>query len=421
MESLDGKLIYQVFVRNHTNEGTIQGVIKDLDRIKDLGTDILYLMPIHEIGIVERKGTYGSPYAIRDYYSISKDLGTILDLKELIVETHNRNMQIIMDMVFNHTSPDSVITDKHIEYYVMYEGMPNHRIVDWEDVIDLDTERKDTQDYLIEVLKFYQKLGVDGFRFDVAGLIPIEFFARARLALGNDTIFFAESLDPGFIKFLKKNRMHCEEDEDLVPTFDLLYNYNYFSRLDDFLKNRNQDSFRDAMRIINKENVLHMDMLRANCVENHDIDRIASHLNKTQLFNMLALAISMRGAAFIYAGEEYGLKHKPNLFEKDPVEWSLKDEEVCEFVKEMIELKKEFGLIKTQYIEEIGDLFIFKLTLRNGNKERVILINLNEEPVSLKKIIKESYDETLNQALNLKIEEGEIALIEPMIFTFLTE
>ena len=421
METLDGKLIYQVFVRNHSKDGNIQGVIKDLDRIKDLGTDILYLMPIHEIGKVYRKGKYGSPYAIKDYYSISKDLGTMDDYKQLIKEVHDRDMEIIMDMVFHHTSPDSVITNDHIEYYLIEDGMPATTIEDWDDVIDLDTNRKDTQDYLIDVLKYYKELGVDGFRFDVASLIPLDFFARARIALGGESIFFAESIDDGFKKHLKKMRIPYVEDEDLVPTFDLLYNYNYFIDFNKYLMSGDNELLRKAFRIINKENVVHTDILRANCLENHDNDRIASKVSFARLINLLTLFISMRGPAFIYAGEEYGLKHRPDLFEKDPIEWSLKDEELYNYVKDIITLKKEFGEIDTQYIEEIGETLIFKLTIRNKEEERVILINLNEDPISLNKIIKESYDDTLNQALKQKISEGDIILADPMIFTFLSK
>ena len=418
MESSDGKIIYQIFVRNHTPEGTIKGVIKDLNRIKDLGVDIIYLMPIHEIGRVNRKGKYGSPYAIKDYITISKDLGTFSDLSLLIRETHKRGMKIIMDMVFDHTSPDSVLTYNHIEYYYIEDGMPVNRIGDWDDVIDLDVERKDVQDYLIGILRTYYQLGVDGFRFDVASLLPLEFFARARIALGEDVLFFAEDIDDGFKRYLRKIGRHYEEDEDLVPTFDLLYNYNYFPKINRFIKEKNPEPLRDAIRIINKESTVHPEILRSNCLENHDNDRIASQLNILELINMLTMFISLRGCAFLYAGEEYGLKHKPELFEKDPIEWSLKSKTIYEYVKEIIELKKEFGPIETQYIEEIGNLCVFKLTIKNQEKERVFLVNLNEDPILIEKILKESYDEVLNHVLKDKIDDGEVILSEPLIFTF---
>ena len=145
-------VIYQVFVRNYSQDGSFVYLEKDLKRIKDLGVDIIYLTPINEIGQKNRKGNWGSPYASKDYYSISHDLGTKEDLISLINKTHELGMKIILDMVFNHTAPDSVLFKKHPEFYFYKDGKPGNRIGDWSDIIDLDTSREDTQDYLIEVL-----------------------------------------------------------------------------------------------------------------------------------------------------------------------------------------------------------------------------------------------------------------------------
>mgnify|MGYP003298681654 CR=1 FL=1 len=145
-------IIYQIFVRNYSKEGTIKAVTEDLDRLFDLGVNILYLMPIHEIGVLNRKGTYGSPYSIKDYFSISKDLGTLDDFKELILRAHTLNMKVIMDMVFNHTSRDNPLLKKHPEYYYYKDEKPANKIGDWSDVIDLETSREDTQKYLLSVI-----------------------------------------------------------------------------------------------------------------------------------------------------------------------------------------------------------------------------------------------------------------------------
>lgn len=136
------EIIYQIFVRNYSKQGNFQAVQQDLDRLKDLGVDIIYLMPIHEIDIKNRKGTWGSPYAIKDYYSISKDLGTKEDFISLINATHKMEMKIIMDMVFNHTSPDSVILENHPEYYFYRNSKLGNRVGDWSDIIDLELIEK---------------------------------------------------------------------------------------------------------------------------------------------------------------------------------------------------------------------------------------------------------------------------------------
>ena len=145
---LDNKVIYQVFVRNFSPSGTFKALEDKLSYIHSLGADILYLMPINEIGELNRKGTYGSPYASKDYFSISKDLGSKEDLISLINKTHQLGMKIILDMVFNHTSPDNALTKEHLDYYYLKNGKPGNRVGDWSDIIDLKTEDKEVQDYL---------------------------------------------------------------------------------------------------------------------------------------------------------------------------------------------------------------------------------------------------------------------------------
>ena len=107
--TLRQQVLYSVFVRTHTPEGTFRALEGDLDRLRSLGVDILWLMPIHPIGEVSRKGTWGSPYAIRDYRAVNPDMGTVEDLAHLVAACHARDMRCIIDVVYNHTSPDSVL------------------------------------------------------------------------------------------------------------------------------------------------------------------------------------------------------------------------------------------------------------------------------------------------------------------------
>ncbi len=378
------RIIYQIFVRNHSEEGNFLSVENDLERIKSLGVDIVYLMPIFTIGEINRKGTYGSPYAIKDYFEISKDLGTTEEFVSLINKCHKLGMKLILDMVFNHTSPDNVLINTHKEFYYLRDGKPSNRVGEWSDIIDLNVERDDTQEYLLSVLKHYVNLGVDGFRFDVASLIPLSFFKRARKELGNNILFFAESVDGSFKEYLRSINSYCEDDENLVPTFDLLYNYNYFFKVIDFLKDGKKDSLRKVFEIINKENKEHPDIFRSNCLENHDNDRVARYCQTPLLLkNITAMFMLMRGYAFIYAGEEYAIKHKPELFEKDPVPWEEKDLSFEQFIKDMVKIKTSLGDINDQTITELGDSFVFKLSFRNKDKEYIGLFNLNENKTSL--------------------------------------
>lgn len=332
------EIIYQIFVRNYSQKGTFQAVQQDLDRLKELGVDIIYLMPIHEIGIKNRKGTWGSPYAIKDYYSISKDLGTKEDFISLINATHKMGMKIIMDMVFNHTSPDSVMLEKHPEYYFYKDGKLGNRVGDWSDIIDLDTNREDTQSYLLDVLKYWVSLGVDGFRFDVASMISLDFFKKARTELGKDIIFFAESIDYDFVNYLKFLGYSSTPDIDMYPTFDLLYNYSWFRPLERYLKN--EISYEELKSVINEDYKYIGDKgLRIICFENHDTERIASYINEDKLKDIVLDLVKYKGPLFIYMGQEYGAKHRPNLFEKDPVIWTI-NKKILEIYKNAIKIKK---------------------------------------------------------------------------------
>ena len=410
---MSGKIIYQVFVRNHSVDGDFKSVENDLERIKSLGVNIVYLMPIFTIGEVNRKGKYGSPYAIKNYFEISKDLGTTDDLISLINKCHQLGMKIILDMVFNHTSPDNGLINTHKEFYYLKDGKPSNRVGEWSDIIDLNVEREDTQQYLLSVLKHYVGLGIDGFRFDVASLIPLSFFKYARKELGDNVLFFAESVEESFRKYLRSINSYCEDDENLVPTFDLLYNYNYFFEVIGYLKDGNKDSIRKAFEIINRENKEHPEILRSNCLENHDTERVASYCKSfEQLKSITAMFMLMRGYAFLYAGEEYAIKHKPELFEKDPIPWCEKNQSFEGFIKHIVNIKNSIGDVENQNIKEIDDSFVFELSFESNNKQYIGLFNLNENKTSL-----QDYDGLVGKVNLLNNQTiNSLEIDEPILF-----
>lgn len=356
-------IIYQIFPRNHSKEGTFKKIEEDLSRISSLGIEIIYLMPIHEIGIKERKGTYGSPYAIKDYYSISSDLGTLEDFKSLVNSTHKLGMKIILDMVFNHTSQDNILLVNHADYYYQKDGKVSNKVSKWSDIIDLETSKQETQDYLIQVLKYWVSIGVDGFRFDVASVIPIKFFIRARKELGNDIIFIGESVG-NHDKFRQRGFI-VNEDSDMYPTFNSLYNYNYFFKLIDYIKGKGEID--DIIQELNKDK----NNLRLLCLENHDNERIASLLNKERLSNFLDFISFIKGQVFIYAGQEYGNIHKPELFEKDPVDFSYCNKEIYQMYLDLIKKKKnQKEIIDINFSKISNNSLLVKVKYIDGCEEQ---------------------------------------------------
>lgn len=190
---LQNQVIYSIYVRNHTSEGTFRAVIPDLDRIRALGTDIIWLMPIHPIGVEGKKGTLGCPYANRDYRAVNPAYGTMEDFEALVREIHARGMKCMIDVVYNHTSPDSVLYREHPEYFYRGpDGKPGNKLGDWADVIDLDYSNRGLWQYLTDTLVMWAGL-VDGFRCDVASFVPVEFWLQARAAVAD--------VNPGVVPF----------------------------------------------------------------------------------------------------------------------------------------------------------------------------------------------------------------------------
>ena len=211
-------MIYSVFVRNYSSEGTFEKVREDLPRIRSLGADIIWLMPIHPIGKSNRKGSMGSPYAIRDYRAINPEYGTLEDFQALVDSIHALGMKVIIDVVYNHTSPDSWLRENHPEwFYHKPDGSFGNHVGEWTDIIDLDYNQRGLWEYQIETLKMWAKT-VDGFRCDVAPLVPLDFWREAREqveAIRPGCLWLAESIEPGFVRFIRSMGLTAASDSEI--------------------------------------------------------------------------------------------------------------------------------------------------------------------------------------------------------------
>ena len=345
-------LIYQVFVRNFSKDGNFKNVIEKLDYIESLGTDILYLMPISPIGEKERKGTYGSPYAIKNYIDVSSDLGTFQDFEDLVNATHKHGMKLILDMVFHHTSPDNPLLINRPEFYYYKNGKPGNRVGDWSDIIDLDTDREDCQDYLLSVLQFWVNKGVDGFRFDVASMIALSFFKKARKVLGKDIVFYAESIDWDFAKYLKETDHSSTPDDDMYPTFDYLYNYNYFRVLERQIAEGGHAY--EIAEIINHDLSRRPMNVRVHCLENHDVPRFASRVQDFEKQKeWIDFTCSLYGHIFLYMGQENGCSKDVPLFEKEAVDWDTINEPLRAYYLARIQKAKNEKPIVSQHLDAV--------------------------------------------------------------------
>lgn len=347
-KNLKNKVIYQVFVRNFTPEGSFNALNEKLDYIKNLNVDIIYLLPISPIGKIGRKGDLGSPYSISDYMEINPELGTIDDFKLLINNIHKMNMKIMIDIVFNHTSRDSYIYKNHNDWmYKNENGECTNKVGDWSDVYDLNTDNEELIAYLVNVIRYYCSIGVDGFRFDVASLISAKFFNALKKMLDieyPETILLAESIHPSFASFIRSQGFNALSDAELYSLgFDLCYEYNEVEPFDKFIKGEDI-RYLDMYKILlnNEEAYNPSSALRIRGLENHDQPRLYEYTkNKKLLKNLAAYQVFLKGPAFIYNGLESKAETRPSLFTKDLIDMEI-EKEWYDFILSLINYKKSY-------------------------------------------------------------------------------
>lgn len=337
--------IYQVFVRNFSQEGTLDKVTEALPYIAQMGFDYLYFVPIYPIGQENRKGTLGSPYAIADYRGINQEVGSLEDFKRLVNRAHELGLKIMMDIVYNHTAYDHPWRQSHPEYYYHKpNGDFGNRVGDWTDVIELDLSNQDLRKELIESLIYWVNLGVDAFRCDVASLLPLDFWLAAREAVRqvNPTcLWLAESVETNFITSLRGLGMKPETDADLYQAFDVLYPYDiltfFYQALEGSIPLKVWKSLQNMQQALYPQNAVKLWSL-----ENHDQERIRSRVKSAKAnLNCLAYSFFSKGMGFVYAGQEDEYATKTGLFDREPIKRSTEETPYKALLRRLLSLKKE--------------------------------------------------------------------------------
>lgn len=321
--------IYEVNLRQYTPSGTIKEFMTHLPKLKEMGVGILWLMPVHPIGEVNRKGTYGSYYSVKDYYGLDPMLGTKEDFKALVNKVHQMGMHIIIDWVANHTAWDNQLAKDHPEYY-NHDSLGNFipPVPDWHDVIDLNYDNKDLWNYMAGAMEYWVKdLNIDGFRCDVAGMVPTEFwqFLRPRLQKIKPVFMLAEWEDPA---------LH-------VNAFDMSYGWNLLHLESDIVKGKERTTA--ILRLMQKElKDYPANAYRMRFTTNHDENSWNNTSNElfgkaVDAYNVLAATLP--GMFLVYSGQEAGETKRLNFFEKDPIMWQ--NHPNFALFKKLIHLKKE--------------------------------------------------------------------------------
>ena len=413
--------LYQVYVRNHTAEGTFKALEGDLQRIKDLGVDVLYLIPFHKIGQERKKGDLGCPYSIQDYRSINPEYGTIEDFKSLLKETHKTGMKFMMDIVFNHTSYDSVLLQDHPEYFYRNEkGEFTNRVGDWWDITDLDyTKDKGLWEELISTLEYWAKLGVDGFRWDVASLLPLEFMEMAHerlLEINSNIIFVSESVHGHFL--LENRHIGCRvfSESEIYQVFDIAYDYDIHPYFEGYLNGNN--TFKRYLEELWRQEMIYPDnYIKLRNLENHDYGRFPPMVNNDldKIRNWTALTFFSKGATMIYAGQEFCDVNRPSLFDIDPVNWNGKD--LSKFITRMASIVKDELFSHGYYHIRITNRELYIGSYKHKGEEVVGVFNVGKEEGLFHIDIEDGTYTNIIDGSTFEVKEGMMDLqLNPIIF-----
>ena len=307
-------VIYEVFPRAFSADGNFKGIIPQLDRLKDLGVNVLWLMPIHPVGKLKAKGTLGSPYAVRDYDAINPEYGTGEDLKQLIAAAHKRGMKVFIDIVANHTSWDSNLISQHPDWYTHDAAgkivPPNP---DWVDVADLDYSNPALRQYMSGMLvRWLRDYGLDGFRCDYASGVPTDFWESVRPELDRvrpGLAFLAEADDPALLR----------------SAFDVDYAWDFYHAMSDALAGRAPAS---SVRAVweRAEASYPRGALRLRFSDNHDQLRATAQSGLPAALAASAVMFTLDGVPLLYNGMEVGDTTEsaaPALFERAPILWEM--------------------------------------------------------------------------------------------------
>jgi len=368
---LDSSVIYEIFPRSFSPEGDLNGITKKLDELQKLGVNILWLMPLNPVGQVEKKGSEGSPYAVRDHYAINPGYGNKEDLQRLIREAHRRQMKVLIDIVANHTSFDSVMMS-HPNFYKHDAQGKVLSPYNWTDVAALKYANPELRRYMTDMLLYWVKdFNLDGFRCDAAGEIPTDFWENARKEL--------DHLHPGLLMLAEASK-----PELLHNAFDLDYSWPLMGTLNDIIEHgAPASSVRATLEREQKlfpKHAMHMRMF-----DDHDEQRALARYGSDGSLAAAALIFTLDGVPMIYNGMEVGDPTEsgaPALFESLKIWWQAGQmrPEFPRFYNFMIPFREHQPALlhgETLWVHNSDETHVVTYLRRTADDEFLIAVNLS--------------------------------------------
>ncbi|MEA1887030.1 MAG: alpha-amylase family glycosyl hydrolase [Bacteroidota bacterium] len=367
-------VIYELNVRQFSEEGTFNAVESRVDDLKALGVDVIWFMPVHPIGEVNRKGSLGSYYSIKDFMEVNPEFGTMYDFKSLVDRIHHAGMYVIMDWVPNHSSWDNHLAEEHPDWYVKDSTGNFVSPYDWTDVIQFDWSNEDLQEYMMNALLYWvEYVDVDGFRVDHPHVTPADFWLEAR--------FEMEEIKPVLM---------LAENEDRVEFLDKGFDVNYSWELHHLMNQVAQGEAEAA----DLDEALRRDFnkfpdyaYRLRFLTNHDENSWAGTIEERlgdahEAF--AAFMYTIPGVPLIYNGQEVGLNKRLEFFERDPIEWH--ESYLTDFYTSLNTMKEENPALHNgdfggdfAVVELTGDEDVYAYSRTKDDNLVLSIINFDEE------------------------------------------
>jgi len=370
----ENAVLYELNTRQFTPAGTFKAIEPRIQKLKDLGVNITWFMPIHPIGEKNRKGTLGSYYAVKDYYDINPEFGNLDDFKRLVTLIHDAGMYVIIDLVANHTAWDNPLIEQHPEWYTQdRKGKIVTPIKDWSDVADLNYDNKALWRYMIDMMKYWvAEVGIDGYRCDVAAMVPTPFWIQARKEL--------DKIKPVFML------AEAETPELNAFGFDMTYSGNMYRLFNAIAQGKKSPRKIDSLLKYEYYNYPQGSM-RMRFTSNHDENTwnqpAVVRMNREGAKVGAVLTGTLPGNPLVYNGQEIGIDQALEFFEKDPIVWQ--ENEVREFYQKLLWTYRNHPALykgSMRKLKSDNDDQVYAFIRNHQDDNVIVIVNFSPEPFS---------------------------------------
>jgi alpha-amylase len=375
VEWISGSNIYEINLRQYTAAGTFDAFAEHLPRLRDMGIEILWFMPITPISKEVRQGSLGSYYACSDYTATNPEFGTVADFKRLVQKAHELGFKVIIDWVANHTGWDHVWTKTHPEYFKRNEEGKFYDTNGWHDVIDLNFYDQNLRRDMIAAMRFWVvECGIDGFRCDMAHLVPLDFWRQARIEL--------DEIKP--LYWLAET-----DDRAYLDVFDSWYTWRWMAATEKYMKH--EKTMADLLHILDiYSSQFPQETSGAWFTTNHD----ENSWNGTEYEKyggaaktLAVFSCTWKGLPLMYSGQELPNRKRLKFFDKDPIEWNGRFE-LHEFYQTLLRLRRQHPALQNGNVPELISVAanepVLAYTRRDNDRQLIVVLNLSPNEVIVK-------------------------------------